>query len=144
MDVGTILTLLAIILAIAGPVIEKKLKKAGKVEQSREFRSLMDTITGDKEENAPEYESGQEAGSRSAIPLPEVPDVQEFPSSSGSIVSSRTVPQELLEGGYRSIRDIMAERHKKSSDDIPEAAENKFSIDPKKLVVYSEIMKPKF
>lgn len=144
MDVGTVLTLLAIILAIAGPVIEKKLKKAGKVDQAREFRNLMDTITRDKAEDAPEYESSQEAPARPISYLPETQDAYELPSFSDSTVSGQGVPQELLEGGYRSVRDIMAERHKKSSDDIPDAAEKKFSIDPKKLVVYSEIMKPKF
>ena len=53
------------------------------------------------------------------------------------------IPPELLEGGYRSVKDIARERRQAAAES---AAPEKcgLEIDPKKLVIYSEIMKPKF
>ena len=55
------------------------------------------------------------------------------------------VVKELLEGGYRSVRDIIRERQQKESVRPKESGtKSGFDIDPEKLVVYSEIMKPKW
>lgn len=139
MDLGTILTLLVILFAIVGPVIEKKLKQAGKIVQARQFREIMDTVTGSREDDEQETAASPSAGAAPAV----------RPDTVGNVDANHPVlqdiPQELLEGGYRSVKDIIADRRKRSAGTKPAAGPvKKLEIDPKKLVIYSEIMKPKF
>ena len=133
MDAGTILTLLVVVLTIAGPAIEKMLKKAGKVDHARKVREIVDTFSpdrGDGPDNAPRPASVPESG-----PEPEAAETR----------SAFQVPSELLEGGYRSVRDIIRERQQKEAMKQTEPGPApRLDIDPAKLVIYSEIMKPKW
>ena len=141
MDFGTILTLLILILGVAGPVIEKRLKKAGKVDQARKLRDVLDTVLSKDEaekEEAPEAEPGP----GKVLPTPPVTTEKYDP---GMPYTTFSVSPELLEGGYRSVKEIAEERRRKyAQSEVKLEPCHSLEIDPKKLVIYSEIMKPKF
>ena len=141
MDIGTIITLLVIVLGAAGPLIEKQLKKAGKVDQARKFRDIIQTVTGEEDEK--EDSTTARVPEQAAASAP-VSASQAVPVSQESTDTVQMqIPPELLEGGYRSVKDIARERRQAAAESA--APEKRgLEIDPKKLVVYSEIMKPKF
>lgn len=161
MDAGTILTLLVVVLTVAGPAIEKMLKKAGKVDKAKKVRKIVDTFSTDKDEEwgnaSSPYDPGSEFGPEPAMQWPAGGDVVSADDTMPEEVSRPVVPaaaevrntppvsSELLEGGYRSVRDIIRERQQKESVRPKESGtKSGFDIDPEKLVVYSEIMKPKW
>ena len=120
---------------------EKQLKKAGKVDQARKFRDIIQTVTGEEDEK--EDSSTARVPEQAAASAP-VSASQAVPVSQESTDTVQMqIPPELLEGGYRSVKDIARERRQAAAES---AAPEKcgLEIDPKKLVIYSEIMKPKF
>ena len=94
--------MLILILGVAGPVIEKRLKKAGKVDQARKLRDVLDTVLSKDEaekEEAPEAEPGP----GKVLPTPPVTTEKYDP---GMPYTTFSVSPELLEGGYRSVKEI--------------------------------------
>lgn len=80
-------------------------------------------------------------------------DTVDIPGPVGS--RSRSVSPELLEGGYKSIRDIIRDRNaakpgraeepvKQSSGISADDSRTHLELDPAKMVLYHEIMKTKF
>lgn len=166
MDIGIVITLLFLLLSVAGPLIEKQLKKAGKIEQARTVRKITGTITGDSLDEMPETSSAE---------VPETPEVQAEPSvppvpeprasevrpAADSGHPDGNFPDARAEAWSKTLERYIARNKSKAAGpgDVsrmkagtripvkPEAAtaeKKKLDIDPRKLVIYSEIMKPKF
>lgn len=166
MDIGIIITLLIFLLSIAGPVIEKQLKKAGKVEQARTLRKITGTISGDGRDEMPETSSAEVPESSEVQAEPSVPPVPEPRASevrpaADSGQAGGNFPDARAEAWSKALERYIARNKSKAagSGDVSltktgtriqvktEAApaeKKKLDIDPRKLVIYSEIMKPKF
>ena len=145
----TILTILILIVPAVAKVIEKTLVQAGKSDAAGKVRRFMEQ-TGDGGDGEP-----ARTGAGPVLDEP-FPSVVFVPETEGHVTDCRdagakpagTVPQELLEDGYRSIKDIVADRRKRqepvSVSVQPAGEDRKIRIDPEKLILYSEIMKTKF
>lgn len=167
MDIGIVITLLIFLLSIAGPVIEKQLKKAGKVEQARTLRKITDAVSGDGNEETAETSSADvpespeirtEEGSRSTVSAPSAPAARQAmfagqsPDTSADARAevmamalekyrARKKAKELEQTGLSRLKS--ASRTHAQPQEQP-SEKRKLDIDPRKLVIYSEIMKPKF
>lgn len=170
MDIGIVITLLIFLLSIAGPVIEKQLKKAGKVEQARTLRKITDAVSGDGNEETAETSSADvpespdirtEEGSRSTVSAPSAPAAStarqamfagQSPDTSADARAevmamalekyrARKKAKELEQTGLSRLKS--ASRTHAQPQEQP-SEKRKLDIDPRKLVIYSEIMKPKF
>jgi len=120
----TIIGLLFILLPVIFKLIGKKLEQSGHTGQAETIRKIAEALGDDAEA---EYdEEGQ------IVHLPEQlsakPSVQPQP-----VVPVRVVQEEGKQGIIR--KPLLVEE----KDEV-----EKEKIDPKKLVIYSEIMKPKF
>lgn len=158
----TIVTLLLILLPVAAKAIEKTLVNAGKsdtADKVRRFREQLEDSDGKDADPVPTGRKG-----RGAFPFPPVfreafptsvikppAGAEDFPvrhtPSPGAAHAGAGVPAELLEDGYKSVRDIIRDRHSSDGVAVTESEEEKrrkLEIDPRKMIIYSEIMKPKF
>lgn len=120
----TIIGLLFILLPVIFKLIGKKLEQSGHTGQAETIRKIAEALGDDAEA---EYdEEGQ------IVHLPEQP------SAKPSVQPQPVVPVRVVqeEGKQGIIRKTLLVEEK---DEV-----EKEKIDPKKLVIYSEIMKPKF
>lgn len=120
----TIIGLLFILLPVIFKLIGKKLEQSGHTGQAETIRKIAEALGDDAEA---EYdEEGQ------IVHLPEQP------SAKSSVQPQAVVPVRVVqeEGKQGIIRKPLLVEEK---DEV-----EKEKIDPKKLVIYSEIMKPKF
>lgn len=120
----TIIGLLFILLPVIFKLIGKKLEQSGHTGQAETIRKIAEALGDDAEA---EYdEEGQ------IVHLPEQPSAK--PSVQPQpVVPVRVVQEEGKQGIIR--KHLLVEE----KDEV-----EKEKIDPKKLVIYSEIMKPKF
>jgi len=120
----TIIGLLFILLPVIFKLIGKKLEQSGHTGQAETIRKIAESLGDDAEA---EYdEEGQ------IVHLPEQPSAK--PSVQPQpVVPVRVVQEEGKQGIIR--KPLLVEE----KDEV-----EKEKIDPKKLVIYSEIMKPKF
>ncbi len=142
-----IITVLAIALGLGFKVIEKKLSSAGKPAKTGRFKELADLFGEESVEVFP--------------PVTPSVDPEEFPQESAAPESRQSrqlrVPEPVVletvasvpvdapvpvvapvEEAPRSVKPVNAPILQE------EEPEQKERIDPKKLIVYSEIMKPKY
>lgn len=164
MDIGIVITLLVFLLSIAGPVIEKQLKKAGKVEQAKTVRKITEALSGDDREektvpSSTEANDVREIRTESAVP-PKTPASSpvlrpEMNAGHSPEADARAEVLALALEKYRARQKAkeleLAEKTGPKSSSVKHAqpkehlpSERKLDIDPRKLVLYSEIMKPKF
>ena len=120
----TIIGLLFILLPVILKLIGKKLEQSGKIEASEKMREIVEAMGEDNDES-PIVEWLKEEPV-----VPKAPVVQQ---------ASRTEvkPKENVKPAVKkpkAKKPILVEEEKKKAE----------KIDPKKLVIYSEIMKPKF
>lgn len=169
MDIGIVITLLFLLISVAGPLIEKQLKKAGKIEQARTLRKITDTISGDVRDGKADT---------SSTDVTDVTDVSQIPTGTYVQTVSDTnvseavpvtdpghddenMPDARAEALSKALERYIARKEAKAmgpgavsrmktrpkvpaqTGDLP-AGKKKLDIDPRKLVIYSEIMKPKF
>lgn len=116
----TIIGLLFLLLPVIFKLIGKRLEQAGKVDQAKTVQEIIDALGGEKDDVQPEstfYEEGEPAVS------PE------------SEVKPRPIPAR---------KPIVIPVAKAQPMLMEENEEKGEKIDPKKLVIYSEIMKTKF
>lgn len=132
-----ILTVFIVLVPIFGKLVEKSLKSAGRTDMQKKVHDALEPLYEDDEDKDDawrEIESDVET----------VPDaVLEPVSESAPQLSVEQPAAELLEGGYRSIKDIIRERQSKNNAS-EQPGKKRLDIDPEKLVIYSEIMNPKF
>lgn len=144
----TIITLLLIIIPVIAKAIEKVLMQAGRQSAAGKVRDFRKHIEGDKT-GFPAGGDVHDEPFPTVVYTPEVsrdstepPAFQEQASPAFSVI-----PDDLLDDGYRSIKDIVADRKRSTPAaavrNMPEKKSG-VDIDPKKLIIYSEIMKTKF
>ncbi len=150
-----IFMLLLIVLPPVFKAIEKALSNAGQDNGARQVKRMREVLFNEEKENKDDGNDNEPCPSVSpqyegeVFPVPDyiyIRDGKEAESESVAAPKVTAIPQELLEGGYMSVRDIVEKRS--AAGNIQKAVvtgqENVRKIDPKKLVLYSEIMKTKF
>lgn len=139
----TILGLLLILLPVIFKLIEKKLQTSGKEEQAKKVRDFTDIFKED--ESSSSYEGDESAFEESAEPMA-APAV-ELPRENETVplkrVESETVGKTV---SFFNVEGQKVIRKKKAPVILLEEPQikKKEKIDPKKMVIYSEIMKPKY
>ena len=131
----TILGLLLILLPAIFKLVEKKLKASGKTEAADQmhewseiFGEKKDEWKEDEDESPSIPEAGQSVFSEPVMPEPVVPK-----------------PEPVRHKAVAPKPSHMKVRKSSSKPMlVEEEPKKKEKIDPKKLVIYSEIMKPKF
>ena len=123
----TIVGLLFILLPLIFKLIEKKLQQSG-TERQRETMQQIKELFEDESEGLPdEFEIEPEP---EIVQQPEVAPVIVFPEK----VEPAVVKPAAIKRKKNSAPILQEEKNDKKKD----------KIDPKKLVLYSEIMKPKY
>ena len=140
-----------ILLLFLAPVIFKLIAKylegVGEVEKAKQFKDLADLfknsekdeeVKSELEDIFPEYSSemaDEEGFSEdiSVVPLP-LAETLEY-----NVAESPQMPPTIE---AHSVRNYLSE--KKIDNEINDNIPEKEKLDPKKLVIYSEIMQPKF
>ena len=136
-----IITVLALALGLGFKVIEKKLKSAGKPAKVGRFKELADLFG---EEGAEVFPPVVPSEDPEEFPMEAVaPDAEQSRQVSvpKPVVIEPVAPAPVaapVEEAPRSVKPVNAPILQE------EEPEQKERIDPKKLIVYSEIMKPKY
>lgn len=136
-----IITVLALALGLGFKVIEKKLKSAGKPAKAGRFKELADLFG---EEGAEVFPPVVPSEDPEEFPMePVAPDAEQSRQVSvpKPVVIEPVAPAPVVapvEEAPRSVKPVNAPILQE------EEPEQKERIDPKKLIVYSEIMKPKY
>ena len=120
----TIIGLLFILLPVIFKLIGKKLEQSGKIEASEKMREIVEAMGEDNDES-PIVEWLKEEPV-----VPKAPVVQQAPRT--EVKQKENVKPAVKKP--KAKKPILVEEEKKKAE----------KIDPKKLVIYSEIMKPKF
>jgi len=138
----TIIGLLFILLPLIFKLIGKKFEQAGQSERAEKMREIAQTLGGgdDDDEDDPWEldDDGQVTEVRPAAPAPVAPTpvvvrpVQPVQQTVTENVTRQTTSRP--KPTVKAKRPMLEEETKKKGE----------KIDPKKLVIYSEIMKPKF
>lgn len=139
----TILGLLLLLLPAIFKLIEKKLQTSGKEEQAKKVRDFTDIFKED--ESSSSYEGDESAFEESAEPMaaPAVERLQNNEPVPLKRVESETVGKTV---SFFNVEGQKVIRKKKAPVILLEEPQikKKEKIDPKKMVIYSEIMKPKY
>ena len=121
----TIIGLLFILLPVIFKLIGKKLEQSGKTDASEKMREIVEAMGEDNDESPiiewlKEKQEVPKAPAVQLVPRPEAKPTENVKPA----VKKKPKPK----------TPILVEEEKKKGE----------KIDPKKLVIYSEIMKPKF
>lgn len=129
----TIIGLLFIILPLVFKLIEKKLQASGKAEQAGKIRELADLFEESDESEQLEESAFETDSGPVAAPVTEVPYKPE------PVKVKAPEPVKTFVEGQKAVR-------RKTEPVLLEETDTKKKekIDPKKLVIYSELMKPKY
>lgn len=138
-DIKTILTILVLVIPVVAKVIEKILEQAGKTGAAGKVRRLVEMSEMERKDNDPCPELDET--------FPTVvfsPETDKGPDEIVTESAKSAVPEEIPAGG-RTGTNIPLEKPA-IKDDARKQPDRKarLEIDPKKLIIYSEIMKPKF
>lgn len=136
MDAGTIISLLIILLSVAAGVVEKILKNAGKTDNARKVREFSKMFTGEEQETESNTDFPRRENPAPVAPVEQISPVRADVPRSAPKAQTPAVTEYYsgrLTGSQESDSKKSAEKRK-----------NDGKLDPKKLIVYSEIMKPKF
>ena len=130
----TILGLLLVLLPLVFKLVEKKLKASGNVETAEKVHEWAEMFGKDED-----WEKEDDEEDDSSV-IPAQPAAPAMPVEAPRVVSPqpRTQPRPVVP---------VAPRIRKQASKpvvVDDNTKNKEKIDPKKLVIYSEIMKPKF
>ena len=124
----TIIGLLFILLPVIFKLIGKKLEQSGKTDVSERMREIVEAM-GEEFDDAPE-QSFEPAEPVQMKPVEEMKPVEMKPV----FETKPRVEGKPVAKKPKVKKPILVEEEKKKGE----------KIDPKKLVIYSEIMKPKF
>ena len=140
--VTTILGLMLVLVPVIGKFIERKLQNAGKTGQAESVKKIIDIFdTGNDNADAPEtmeeipvdIPAGIPAEISETVPVPQiqvVPQISVMPDTVAVHETGRSV----------SLQDGRTLSGDKSEDGMQSGRK----IDLRNLVIYSEIMRPKF
>lgn len=123
----TIIGLLVILLPTIFKLIGKKLEQAGNPEQAKQLRELAEGMLADEEERV-------------------VPVVEQPKPASCQVIERVEVPQPPQPQKQQNAQKPKTNQpvHKPVAVTVEKDNSKKEKIDPKKMVIYSEIMKRKF
>lgn len=129
----TILGLLLVLLPLVFKLVEKKLKASGNVETAEKVHEWAEMFGKDED-----WEKDDEEDTPSVVPVQ--PAAPAIPVEAPRVVS----PQPRIQP--KPVVPVAPRTRKQASKPVivDDNTKNKEKIDPKKLVIYSEIMKPKF
>lgn len=131
MDTGTILAILIVVLSLASSLVTRLLKNAA----GRSLENGPAAVTDeDSSEPLQPATVQRQAGSETFATSVRKPEAG----------TAYNIPDDLLDGGYKSVKDIVEERKRRVPAARQDSPGNRLVIDKKKLVIYSEIMKTKF
>ena len=149
-----LLPLLFILLPFIFKLIGKKLEQAGNMDQAEKMRKIAKALGGneDEESNAPKFfmEDNEDAEPDDDVKYDDDGNITEvFPKPETYYMpTDRVAPFfTFTENVERQTAPKTAQVQKPKSKPIlleEDTKERREKIDPKKLVIYSEIMKPKF
>lgn len=152
-DLGTILTLLLVVLPMAAGLIEKLLKAAGKTGAAGKMKDLAEMFDskdssedGEQAAGNPHGQQPVPAGAPAGQPAPAtVHSAQPAPATTHSRPAAPKPLHQMQPARPTVEKPVPNVKPKTGSPAADEAvAEKKPFIDKKKLIIYSEILKPKF
>lgn len=152
-DLGTILTLLLVVLPMAAGLIEKLLKAAGKTGAAGKMKDLAEMFDskdssedGGQAAGNPHGQQPVPAGAPAGQPAPAtVHSGQPAPVMTHSRQAAPKPLHQMQPARPTVEKPVPNVKPKTGSPAADEAvAEKKPFIDKKKLIIYSEILKPKF
>lgn len=130
----TIIGLLFILLPVILKLIGKRLEQSGQPEKAKKLQDFLDTISSEEDEVDDEMEVEYDDDGQIISVHPKMtwkPEPVSTPAPEKTFVFE-SKPAPAVKKQKKPV--LMEETPKKKSE----------KIDPKKLVIYSEIMKPKF
>ena len=130
----TIIGLLFILLPVILKLIGKRLEQSGQPEKAKKLQDFLDTISSEEDEVDDEMEVEYDDDGQIVSVHPKMiwePEPVSTPAPEKTFVFE-SKPAPAVKKQKKPV--LMEETPKKKSE----------KIDPKKLVIYSEIMKPKF
>ena len=130
----TIIGLLFILLPVILKIIGKRLEQSGQPEKAKKLQDFLDTISSEEDEVDDEMEVEYDDDGQIISVHPKMiwePEPVSTPAPEKTFVFE-SKPAPAVKKQKKPV--LMEETPKKKSE----------KIDPKKLVIYSEIMKPKF
>ena len=130
----TIIGLLFILLPVILKLIGKRLEQSGQPEKAKKLQDFLDTISSEEDEVDDEMEVEYDDDGQIISVHPKViwePEPVSTPAPEKTFVFE-SKPAPAVKKQKKPV--LVEETPKKKSE----------KIDPKKLVIYSEIMKPKF
>ena len=130
----TIIGLLFILLPVILKIIGKRLEQSGQPEKAKKLQDILDTISSEEDDVDDEMEVEYDDDGQIISVHPKMiwePEPVSTPAPEKTFVFE-SKPAPAVKKQKKPV--LMEETPKKKSE----------KIDPKKLVIYSEIMKPKF
>jgi cell division septation protein DedD len=130
----TIIGLLFILLPVILKIIGKRLEQSGQPEKAKKLQDFLDTISSEEDDVDDEMEVEYDDDGQIISVHPKMiwePEPVSTPAPEKTFVFE-SKPAPAVKKQKKPV--LMEETPKKKSE----------KIDPKKLVIYSEIMKPKF
>jgi cell division septation protein DedD len=130
----TIIGLLFILLPVILKIIGKRLEQSGQPEKAKKLQDFLDTISSEEDDVDDEMEVEYDDDGQIVSVHPKMiwePEPVSTPAPEKTFVFE-SKPAPAVKKQKKPV--LMEETPKKKSE----------KIDPKKLVIYSEIMKPKF
>ncbi|MBQ8808791.1 MAG: hypothetical protein IJZ69_00445 [Bacteroidales bacterium] len=142
----TIIGLLFILLPVIFKFIGKRLEQSGQSDKAGKFKKIAEKLNGDEEVETPvfdwlsdEPDEGPEMPFEEPVkPAPVVIPVPAEPQIHLWEAEAQPVSKKKIKHAQKSVKA----RKPMLEEEVPQKKREK--IDPKKLVIYSEIMKPKY
>ena len=133
----TIIGLLFVLLPLIFKLIEKKLKESGKIQQAESLHEITDLFTEEGQEEQDVYKEPVLMDKHEDVVIPvKIPEMKPVIVEGQRSLHKSTVP------ARSSAKKTVAKRPPILQEEVK--TKKKEKIDPKKLVIYSEIMKPKY
>ena len=143
MNMETIIGLLFILLPVIFKFIGKRLEQSGQSDKAGKFKKIAEKLNGDEEVETPVFDWLSEEPDEDPVeepvkPAPVVIPVPAEPQIHLWEAEAQPVSKKKIKHAQKSVKA----RKPMLEEDVPQKKREK--IEPKKLVIYSEIMKPKY
>lgn len=146
MNMETIIGLLFILLPVIFKFIGKRLEQSGQSDKAGKFKKIAEALNSDEEVETPIFDwLSEEPAEQPELPVeepvkpaPVVIPVPVEPQIHLWEAEAQPVSKKKIKHAQKSVKA----RKPMLEEEVPQKKREK--IDPKKLVIYSEIMKPKY
>lgn len=146
MNMETIIGLLFILLPVIFKFIGKRLEQSGQSDKAGKFKKIAEALNSDEEVETPIFDwLSEEPAEQPELPVeepvkpaPVVIPVPVEPQIHLWEAEAQPVSKKKIKHAHKSVKA----RKPMLEEEVPQKKREK--IDPKKLVIYSEIMKPKY